>query len=134
LEDPIDRDIDGITASGGTNIAPALAEAVRSILPIKTATKHIILFTDGRSEDIDSLTLARRAALRHVTISTVGLGARENRRYLETVARWAGGESYVITDPLEVERTIVRDTIARSRFIELGTDHWPAPIRDPAGR
>ena len=134
LEDPIDREIEGITASGGTRIAPALAEAVRSIVPINSATKHILLFTDGRSEDIDSLALAHEAAAWHVTISTVGLGERENRRYLETVAQWAGGESYIISDPLEVEQTIVRDAIANSRSTELGKNPWSAPKRDTGSR
>ena len=70
----IGRIIGGIAADGGTQIAPALAEAFRRILPVNAVYKHIILLTDGISEEGGSMTVAREAASHRVTISTVGLG------------------------------------------------------------
>src|SRR5579875_236660 len=66
----IKRLISGIMPDGGTQIAPALAEAYHKILASTGTYKHIVLLTDGISEEGDSLDLARDAASQHVTIST----------------------------------------------------------------
>ncbi len=82
----IKREISGIIPDGGTQIAPALTEAYRKILPVNAAYKHIVLLTDGISEEGDSLGLSQDAANNRVTISTVGLGQDVNRSYLEKIA------------------------------------------------
>ena len=82
----IKRLISGITPDGGTQIAPALTEAFRRIRPVNATYKHIVLLTDGISEEGDSMTLAKEAEAQKVTISTVGLGQDVNRSYLERVA------------------------------------------------
>ena len=99
----------GIVPDGGTQIAPALAEAFRRIVPVHATYKHIVLLTDGISEEGDSLDLARQADNEHVTISTVGLGQDVNRAYLEKVAQLAGGQSYFLSDPAGLEKILLRD-------------------------
>ena len=88
----IKRLISGITPDGGTQIAPALTEAYQQILPQQAVYKHIVLLTDGISEEGDSMTLTREAVANHVTISTVGLGQDVNRAFLEKVATSAEGK------------------------------------------
>ncbi|MGH9651871.1 MAG: VWA domain-containing protein, partial [Bryobacteraceae bacterium] len=105
----IDRSIAGITPDGGTQIAPALAEAYRKVLAVKATYKHIVLLTDGISEAGDSFQLARDALLHHVTISTVGLGLDVNREYLDKVARISGGHSYVLDQPKGLKQIVLRD-------------------------
>ena len=105
----IKRIVGGIIADGGTQIAPALTKAYRSIRPINALYKHIVLLTDGISEEGDSLTLAKEAAANQVTISTVGLGQDVNRAYLEKVAALARGHSYFLTDPSGLEQILLRD-------------------------
>ena len=56
----IKRLISGITPDGGTQIAPALTEAYRRIRPVMATYKHIVLLTDGISEEGDSLASPRR--------------------------------------------------------------------------
>jgi len=107
----IKRVIAGIAPDGGTQIAPALTEGFRRILPVDAAYKHIVLLTDGISEEGDSMALAREAALRQVTISTVGLGQDVNRAYLEKVARFARGRSYLMNDPAGLEQLLLRDVM-----------------------
>jgi len=105
----IKRLVAGITPDGGTQIAPALAEAYRRILSQKATYKHIVLLTDGISEEGDSITLSREAAIQRVTISTVGLGQDVNRAYLERVAANAKGRSYFLTDPSGLEQILLKD-------------------------
>ncbi len=101
--------ISGIAPDGGTQIAPALAEAYRKVQPINAIYKHIVLLTDGISEEGDSMTLSREAVKNHVTISTVGLGQDVNRAYLEKIAVTASGKSYFLNDPAGLEQILLKD-------------------------
>lgn len=105
----IKRLISGITPDGGTQIAPALAEAYRKVLPSKATYKHMVLLTDGISEEGDSIELAKEALQHQVTISTVGLGQDVNRTYLEKVAATSGGHSYFLNDPQGLEQILLKD-------------------------
>jgi Ca-activated chloride channel family protein len=105
----IKRLISGITPDGGTQIAPALTEAYQRILPTTAVYKHIVLLTDGISEEGDSMTLTKEAVAHHVTISTVGLGQDVNRAFLEKVAQAAQGKSYFLNDPSGLEQILLRD-------------------------
>ncbi len=105
----IKRLISGITPDGGTQIAPALTEGYRRILPSKAVYKHMVLLTDGISEEGDSMSLAKEALANHVTISTVGLGQDVNRAFLEKVAQIAQGKSYFLNDPSGLEQIVLRD-------------------------
>jgi Mg-chelatase subunit ChlD len=105
----IKRLISGIVPDGGTQIAPALAEAYRKVAPSKATYKHIVLLTDGISEEGDSLDLAKQAAEHQVTISTVGLGQDVNRAYLEKVADVSGGKSYFLNEPRGLEQILLKD-------------------------
>ena len=98
-------------ADGGTQIAPALAEAFRLIEPQKAVYKHILLLTDGISEEGDSIALAREAAANEVTISTIGLGQDVNRSYLERVARSADGQSYFLINISALEQIVLKDVM-----------------------
>ena len=105
----IKRLISGITPDGGTQIAPALTEAYNKIVPLRSAYRHIVLLTDGISEEGDSMTLSRQAVANKVTISTVGLGQDVNRAFLEKVAQLALGKSYFLNDPSGLEQILLRD-------------------------
>ncbi len=107
----IKRLISGITPDGGTQIAPALAEAYHRILPTNATYKHIVLLTDGISEEGDSLDLSKEALQRRVTISTVGLGQDVNRAYLEKIATVAGGKAYFLNEPAGLEQILLRDVM-----------------------
>jgi Ca-activated chloride channel family protein len=107
----IKRLVAGVTPDGGTQIAPALTEAYRKIKPVTATYKHIVLLTDGISEEGDSLELSREAAQNKVTISTVGLGQDVNKAYLEKVAAFSGGKSYFLTEPSGLEQILLRDVM-----------------------
>ncbi len=105
----IKRLISGITPDGGTQIAPALTEAYQKIAPSNAVYKHIVLLTDGISEEGDSMNLTKEAVTNHVTISTVGLGQDVNRAFLEKVASSAEGKAYFLNEPEGLEQILLRD-------------------------
>ena len=107
----VQRLIGGIVADGGTQIAPALREAFQQIRTSTAAYKHILLLTDGISEEGDSLKLARAAAKLKITISTVGLGLDVNRAYLERIAQTAQGQTYLLADVSRLRQLVLRDVM-----------------------
>ncbi len=105
----IKRLIAGIQPEGGTQIAPALREAYSRVLPEDAVYRHIVLLTDGISEEGDSMTTAAEAKRNRVTISTVGLGLDVNRAFLNKVAVGAEGKSYFLDEPAGLEQLLLRD-------------------------
>ncbi len=103
------QSIAGILADGGTQIAPALFEGYQKIRYSKAVYKHILLLTDGISEEGDSINLAREAAKQKITISAIGLGQDVNRSYLERVASTAEGRSYFLIDVEGLEQLVLQD-------------------------
>ncbi|MBV9083467.1 MAG: VWA domain-containing protein, partial [Acidobacteriaceae bacterium] len=132
----IKRLIAGITPDGGTQIAPALSEAYRKVVASKGAYKHIVLLTDGISEEGDSLELARQALQHQVTISTVGLGQDVNRSYLEQVAAASGGRSYFLNEPQGLEQLLLKDvedysgTTAVEKPLSATVEHETEILKD----
>ncbi len=103
--------IAGITPDGGTQIAPALTEAYQRMLPVEATYRHILLLTDGISEEGNSYAIAREAKAQRVTISTIGLGADVHREYLEMIANLAEGKFYFVKDPAGLEQIVLRDVM-----------------------
>jgi uncharacterized membrane protein len=126
----IKRVVAGITPDGGTQIAPALQEAYRRIRPVNAVYKHIVLLTDGISEEGDSLTLAREATLNQVTISTVGLGQDVNRAYLEKVANFARGKAYFLSDPSGLEQILLRDVMEHTGSTAVEKSLQPRVVKN----
>jgi len=125
----IKRLIAGITPDGGTQIAPALAESYRRILQVSATFKHVVLLTDGISEEGDSLNLAKSASTQQVTISTVGLGQDVNRAYLEKVATLARGKSYFLSDPSGLEQILLRDVMEHTGSTVVEKPLKPAVVK-----
>ena len=107
----IKRLIAGVTPDGGTQIAPALAEAYRKIQTSTATYRHVVLLTDGISEEGDIISVAKDALGKKITISTVGLGQDVNRAYLDKIAQLAKGRSYFLTDPAGLEQILIKDVL-----------------------
>ena len=121
--------ISSIIADGGTQIAPALNEAFRRIQPAKAAYRHMLLLTDGISEEGDSIALAREAAKAKVTISTIGLGQDVNRAYLERVARTAEGEPHFLLDISALTQLVLRDVMEHTGSSVMEKDVRPEVVK-----
>ena len=121
--------IASIIADGGTQIAPALNEGFRQIQPAKAAYRHMLLLTDGISEEGDSIALAREAAKADVTISTIGLGQDVNRAYLERVARTAEGEPHFLLDISALTQLVLRDVMEHTGSSVVERDIRPEVVK-----
>ncbi len=124
--------IAGIRPDGGTQIAPALAEAFQRVLPTQATYKHIVLLTDGISEEGDTFDLTKKATAAKVTISTVGLGQDVNRSYLDKIAVAAGGKSYFLNDPAGLEQILLRDVLEHTGTTAVEKPALQAEVTKPA--
>lgn len=97
--------VDGVTASGGTNIASGLSMAIDSLAGA-SGSKVIILLSDGvdsgeSSAMIDSI--AAEAAMRNILVYTIGLtGCDES--YLQKIADQTGGQFIMVTDTAQLNK------------------------------
>jgi Ca-activated chloride channel homolog len=109
------QNISRLTAQGGTAIFPALDAAFQDLLATSARVKHVILLTDGQTQEggIPDLVQAMRAEA--ITVSSVGLGSDVNRSLLQQLANGGGGRAYFTDDPHNVPRIFVRETTTVSQ-------------------
>lgn len=116
----ISRGIGRLTAGGGTLIFPALDAAYADLASVRARIKHVILLTDGQTQESGIPLLVQNMHVDGITVSTIGLGDDVNRRLIEEVARLGHGRAYFTSDPSNVPRLFVRETqaVARSAAVE----------------
>ncbi|MGE0787484.1 MAG: VWA domain-containing protein [Sandaracinaceae bacterium] len=122
------RDIGRLTARGGTAIFPALDMAFADLAVTRARIKHVILLTDGQTQEpgIPELVQAMRAE--GITVSTVGLGSDVNRGLLTQAATLGGGRSYFTQDPHNVPRIFMRETSTAMRSNVVEEYFQPRPV------
>jgi hypothetical protein len=105
----ISNDISRLTASGGTNIYPALNEAYQALQPANAKVKHVILLTDGQApyDGISELCQEMRSA--RITVSAVGIGDAD-RNLLQNIADDGDGRLYMVEDIAALPRIFMRET------------------------
>lgn len=91
----IQSSIQTLTASGGTELYPALVQAYQALKGINAQYKYIIAMTDGVSftkGDYDSLAAQMKAA--KVTLSTIAIGQDADQPLLQHLAQVGQGRYY----------------------------------------
>jgi Mg-chelatase subunit ChlD len=106
----ISQNIGRMQAQGGTAIFPALDAAFQDLLTTTARLKHVILLTDGQTQESGIPELVQAMHAEGITLSTVGLGSDVNRGLLQQLASEGGGRAYLTTDPSNVPRIFVRET------------------------
>ncbi|MGN6759089.1 MAG: VWA domain-containing protein, partial [Thermomicrobiales bacterium] len=122
-----------LRAGGGTDIRAGLAQAVQAQLGSASHVRHIILVTDGQSNN-NFADLIQQLHDNNITLSIVGVG-QDVAPYLPQLAAAGGGRYYFAADPSQLPDIFLQETrlALRSYFIEgdigprLGS---PSPITD----
>ncbi|MEO8039948.1 MAG: VWA domain-containing protein, partial [Betaproteobacteria bacterium] len=83
-EDQIAR----FTASGQTNIYPALQAAYRVLVDVPSKAKHVILLSDGDTQPADFQRLVKRMAEANITVTTVAIGSEADVNLMESISKW----------------------------------------------
>jgi uncharacterized membrane protein len=116
------RAIRSIAADGGTNLPPALAEAGRQLNAVTADVKHVIVLSDGASNDKDRLpAIAKKLADDGIKVSTIAVGDSADLKTMADIASSGGGEYYRVIDPNTLPRIFVKAIrVIRSPLVREG--------------
>lgn len=102
-------EIEAISADGGTNLPPALSQAVDMLSASTAKAKHIIVLSDGRSMGSETLvSSAEAAAHRGIQISTISVGDDADFATMEEMAQKGRGKHYAVLNPAVLPRVFLR--------------------------
>nr|MDQ3031080.1 VWA domain-containing protein [Myxococcota bacterium] len=116
----IQRDIGRMAARGGTAIFPALDLAFQDLSVTRARLKHVILLTDGQTQESGIPELVSLMRAEGMTVSSVGVGPDVNRALLAQIADLGGGRAYFTSDAHNVPRIFMQETstVTRSDVVE----------------
>ncbi|MBL4698624.1 MAG: VWA domain-containing protein, partial [Phycisphaerales bacterium] len=101
--------IASISSSGGTNIAPALQMAGGMLNSIDANTKHIVLLSDGESQNAEKLPqLAKEIGEMGIKVSTIAVGDGADELTMRTIAKNSGGVYYRVRNPSVLPRVFLK--------------------------
>jgi uncharacterized membrane protein len=104
-----------VMEGGGTDLYPALKEVYGALDEISSARKHVIVLSDGETEEADFESLVRAMSASGISISTVSIGKGSHVALMQSIAGWGNGRSYYTDDPNDVPRIFTGETKIISR-------------------
>jgi uncharacterized membrane protein len=120
-----------IQAGGGTSILPPLQAAFEAAEKIDAPLKHIVLMTDGESNDRGYEDLLARMAAEHITLSTLAIGSDADTKLLTNLAHLGGGRYYFTERSTEIPRIATKEAniLTRNAVVE---GQVAAVVADPS--
>lgn len=107
---------------GGIYIEPSLEFADKTLTPVNTKVRHLILLSDGddAEDQPGSFELAQRMVAKGMTISTIAVGDGKDVGFLKTLAAIGKGYFYLAGKANMLQRFITEDSslMARSAIEE----------------
>lgn len=98
-----------ISAGGGTNAGPALDEARRMLSAAKAKVKHVVLLSDGKSQNAESLPqIAAQMRVEGITVSSISVGDAADLPTMKAIAHSGGGEHFNPTNPNVLPRIFLK--------------------------
>ena len=104
------RQIDALTASGLTNMYPALVRAYLAISQADADNRHMIVLTDGVPTPGDYAELAALLAQSEISVSTIAVSDGADESILKQISKIAQGNHHRVDDPSQLPRILERET------------------------
>ena len=100
-----------LSPMGGTNLMPAINDAIQMLSKVKTGKKHIIILSDGQipgriKSFLDVATLTRMIGS---TLSTIMLGETSYDKILKEMARLGNGNYFIAKNENELPNIFIDD-------------------------
>lgn len=107
--------IDSLEAGGGTFMYPGMQLAQEMLSGISAQLKHVLILSDGMSQEADHIGLAQIMADAGITVSTIAMGDDADRALLSRMAEIGKGRYYETNDPSNVPQIFTKETVEASR-------------------
>ncbi|MEN0020138.1 MAG: VWA domain-containing protein, partial [Planctomycetota bacterium] len=114
-KDTVKLAIDRLDAGGGTFMFAGMQAGQQMLDNAIAQIKHMIVLSDGVTNQADHDGLVRELLDRGVTVSTVALGTGADRALLSRLAEIGRGRYYETIDPADVPQIFTRETVQASR-------------------
>ena len=128
VDDPrgFEETVSGIGVGGGTNIQSGVAAGIAELAETEAPIKHMILLSDGWSDEGGYDELLWRMDDLGVTLSIVAVG-EGSAPFLKELAEQGGGRYYPVVDPADVPQVFVEDTMTALGTYVVEERFQPAP-------
>ncbi len=124
--------INTITPGGGTDMYPGMLEGFRSLAQTEASVKHMIVLSDGQTNEADFATLVKQMRTAGITVSTVAVGQGSDRPRMLNIAQQGGGKFYSVDNPRSIPRIFVNEArrVARPVVYENDKGFTPSVVGD----
>ena len=99
-----------VVEGGGTDLYPALKDVERTLGQITSGKKHVIVLSDGETEEADFQSLVQSMSAAGISISTVSIGQGANIPLMRSIAEWGRGRAYYTDDPHNIPKIFTSET------------------------
>ena len=106
----IAENLSRIVEGGGTDLYPALVDVHHTLNPITSGRKHVIVLSDGETEEAEFESLIQSMSASGISISTVSIGQGANIALMKSIAEWGNGRSYYTDDPNHIPQIFTSET------------------------
>jgi uncharacterized membrane protein len=106
IADQLSQVIEG----GGTDLYPALEDAQQILNQVSASRKHVIVLSDGQTEEADFQSLVHSMRQADISISTVAIGTGSDIALMDSIARWGNGRAYYTDDPKNIPKIFTGET------------------------
>ncbi|MBD3307237.1 VWA domain-containing protein [candidate division KSB3 bacterium] len=106
----IAQNLSRVKEGGGTHLYPALEDAYHVLQQVDAARKHIIVLSDGLTEEADFQSLVQAMQASQISVSTVAIGTGSDRDLMRAIAQWGQGRSYYTEDPNTIPKIFTGET------------------------
>lgn len=126
--------IQALSPGGGTDLYPALQEAITALDGAAARVKHLIVYTDGKVDKTkDFPQLFSEIQQGQITASAISIGPDADMQILKGLADVGNGKLYQVPDAHDLPRITLEELrrVARSRWVKGTSPVLPGPA---AGR
>ncbi len=106
----IAENLSRVMEGGGTDLYPALKDVQKVLNQITSGRKHVIVLSDGETEEADFQSLVQSMTASGISISTVSIGQGANVALMRSIAEWGLGRAYYTDDPNSIPKIFTSET------------------------
>ena len=103
--------LEPLVSGGGTAILPGLALGIDMIAKVDAAARHVVVMTDGLSQEANFEPLLAKASRAGITISAIAIGGTADVRQPMDIAEHGGGAFYATEDFKALPSILAQETL-----------------------